>query len=132
MVSSSSTTVTRRRTFMGSPDSTADHVPGAAFVPPQSASKIHAAAIVLPHASRLLRPMPAAAGIGRDTKMRTSAIARLAVMGALLIALLVPLNMVQSVVSERAWRRNAVADEVGATWGSAQVIGGPVLMVPYR
>ena len=37
--------------------------------------------------------------------MRTSAIARLIVMGVLLIALLLPLSMVQSVVSERASRR---------------------------
>ena len=49
--------------------------------------------------------------------MRTSAIARLVVMGALLIALLVPLSMVQSVVSERASRRGSVVDEVSATWG---------------
>ena len=64
--------------------------------------------------------------------MRTSAIARLVVMGALLIALLVPLSMVRSVVSERASRRGTVVDEVSATWGGVQTVGGPVLMVPYR
>jgi inner membrane protein len=64
--------------------------------------------------------------------MRTSAIARLVVMGALLIALLVPLSMVRSVVSERASRRGTVVDEVSATWGGVQTVGGPVLTVPYR
>jgi inner membrane protein len=64
--------------------------------------------------------------------MRTSAIARLVVMGVLLVTLLVPLSMVQSVVSERASRRGSVVDEVSATWGGVQTIGGPVLMVPYR
>ena len=64
--------------------------------------------------------------------MRTSAIARLIVMGALLIALLLPLSMVQSVVTERASRRGSVVDEVSATWGGVQTVGGPVLTVPYR
>ena len=64
--------------------------------------------------------------------MRTSAIARLVIMGALLIALLLPLSMVQSVVSERASRRGSVVEEVSATWGGVQTIGGPVLTVPYR
>jgi inner membrane protein len=64
--------------------------------------------------------------------MRTSAIARLVVMGALLVALLLPLSMVQSVVSERASRRGSVVDEVSATWGGVQTVGGPVLAVPYH
>ena len=64
--------------------------------------------------------------------MRTSAIARLIVMGALLVALLLPLSMVQSVVTERASRRGSVVDEVSATWGGVQTVGGPVLTVPYR
>lgn len=64
--------------------------------------------------------------------MRTSAIARVGIMGALLIALLLPLNMVQSVVGERASRRGSVVNEVSATWGGRQTVGGPVLAVPYR
>jgi inner membrane protein len=64
--------------------------------------------------------------------MRTSAIARLVIMGALLVALLLPLSMIQSVVGERASRRGSVVDEVSATWGGVQTIGGPVLVVPYR
>jgi inner membrane protein len=58
--------------------------------------------------------------------------ARLVVMGVLLVGLLIPLSMVQSVVSERASRRFMVVQEVGATWGGVQTIGGPVLTVPYR
>jgi len=64
--------------------------------------------------------------------MRTSAIARLVVMGVLLVALLLPLSIVRSVVSERASRRGSVVDEVSATWGGTQTVGGPVLVVPYR
>jgi inner membrane protein len=64
--------------------------------------------------------------------MRTSAIARLGIMGVLLVALLLPLSMVQSIVSERATRRGSVAQEVGMTWGGVQTMSGPVLAVPYR
>jgi len=63
--------------------------------------------------------------------MRTSAIARLAIMGALTICLLIPLTWVYSIVSERASRRDGAVAEVSATWGGPQTIGGPVLSVPY-
>ncbi len=64
--------------------------------------------------------------------LRTSAMARLLVMALLLVGLLIPLEMVRSVVSERAARRDAVVQEVSGTWGGPQTIGGPVLVVPYR
>ena len=63
--------------------------------------------------------------------MRNSAIARLVVMSVLTIALLVPLTLAYGTVSERASRRDAAVAEVSATWGGPQVIGGPVLDVPY-
>lgn len=64
--------------------------------------------------------------------LRTSVMMRLLVMGLLTIGLLIPLLMVQSVVSERASRRQTVAGEIGATWGGPQRLSGPVLVVPYR
>ena len=64
--------------------------------------------------------------------MRTSAMARLAVMGVLLIALMVPLGMTHSVVSERAGRRNEAVREISGVWGGAQTLAGPVLVLPYR
>jgi inner membrane protein len=64
--------------------------------------------------------------------LRTSVVVRLVVMGILMMLLLIPLGMVQSVVTERAGRRNEVAQDVSATWGAAQTIAGPVLVVPYR
>ena len=64
--------------------------------------------------------------------LRTSVVARLIVMGVLMLLLLIPLGMVQSVISERAQRRNDVAEDVSSTWGAAQTIAGPVLIVPYR
>jgi inner membrane protein len=64
--------------------------------------------------------------------MRTSPMARLFIMAVLLVALNVPLTMMCSVVSERATRRDRVADEISHDWGQAQTVGGPVLSVPYR
>jgi inner membrane protein len=63
--------------------------------------------------------------------MRNSATARLLIMGILAILLLVPLSWVQSIVSERASRRNDAISEVSGTWGGPQTIGGPILTVPY-
>jgi inner membrane protein len=64
--------------------------------------------------------------------MRTSAMARLAVMGVLLLALMIPLTMTHAVVSERAGRRDEAAREISGVWGGAQTLGGPVLVIPYR
>src|SRR5258705_4737401 len=64
--------------------------------------------------------------------MRRSAMARLVVMGVLMLGLMIPLMMVQGVVSERATRRDAAVAEVGGIWGGAQTIRGPVLTPPYR
>jgi inner membrane protein len=64
--------------------------------------------------------------------MRTSAIARLAAMGILMLGLMVPLVMVRGVVRERAGRRDEAVAEVGRGWGGPQTVGGPVLAVPYR
>jgi inner membrane protein len=63
--------------------------------------------------------------------MRSSAVARLVVMGVLALSLLIPLTWVYSIVSERASRRDATVTEVSGTWGRPQTIGGPVLSVPY-
>ncbi len=64
--------------------------------------------------------------------MRTSPILRMVVMGVLLMALNVPLTMMCGVVSERAARRDSVVREVSTDWGGAQIVGGPVLSIPYR
>jgi len=64
--------------------------------------------------------------------LRTSVMARLVVMGIILLGLLLPLSMVERVVSERAVRRDSVATDISSTWGGAQVLAGPMLTVPYE
>jgi inner membrane protein len=63
--------------------------------------------------------------------MGHSAIGRLAVMALLTLFLMVPMTMVDSLVTERTARRNEAAKEVGESWGGAQTVSGPVLVVPY-
>ena len=63
---------------------------------------------------------------------RRSPLSRLAVIGVLTLALLVPVAMVNSVLSERKQRRDEAVAEITSTWGSPQSIVGPVMVIPYR
>ncbi len=56
-------------------------------------------------------------------------------MGAIAILgllLLIPLVLVGSVLAERLARRDQAVKEITSTWGGAQVIVGPVLILPYN
>jgi inner membrane protein len=64
--------------------------------------------------------------------MLTAPLTRLVVIALLLGGLLIPLGMTWGLVTERAQRRDAVAAEIGAMWGGAQRVSGPVLTIPYR
>jgi inner membrane protein len=50
----------------------------------------------------------------------------------LVLVLLIPLNMISSILEDRLKRRNEAVNEITSTWGKEQVIMGPVLVVPYR
>lgn len=50
----------------------------------------------------------------------------------LVLILLIPLELIEGLIEERAHRRNVVAHEIGQIWGRHQIIAGPVLIVPYR
>ena len=60
-----------------------------------------------------------------------SVIIRLVVIGALLLALLLPLLAVQGLVREREQRRAETESELIQSWGGEQTIAGPILTVPY-
>ncbi len=64
--------------------------------------------------------------------IRTSTMLKLVVIGILVLVLLIPTAMLQSLISERESTRNAAVAEVSSKWGAEQVIGGPVLSVPYE
>lgn len=50
----------------------------------------------------------------------------------LVLLLLIPLAMIQSVLRERLERRNEAVAEITSVWGRAQSVIGPILIVPYR
>lgn len=51
--------------------------------------------------------------------------------GALIIVLLIPLFLVAVLIGERMQRAETVRQEVANEWGGAQIINGPLLIVPY-
>lgn len=64
--------------------------------------------------------------------LRTSTMLKLIVIGILILVLLIPTGMLQSLIYERESTRNQAIAEVSAKWGGEQIIGGPVLSVPYE
>ncbi len=63
--------------------------------------------------------------------LRDSVLFKMIVIGLLILALMIPMMMVNGMIRERAARRDSVVSEIGRTWGGAQVVAGPVLTVPY-
>lgn len=64
-------------------------------------------------------------------RLKSSTTVKLLMIGILILLLLIPLAMVGSLVRERAARRDEAAEEVASTWGKSQILGGPVLIVPF-
>jgi inner membrane protein len=64
--------------------------------------------------------------------LQTSVFAKVLFIGALVLTLLIPLGMIRDLIVERAERYQAARAEVAGTWGEAQTVGGPVLVVPFR
>ena len=52
--------------------------------------------------------------------------------GLLALLMLIPLVQVQSLIGERRGLEGQAQARIAERWGAAQVIGGPVLMVPVR
>ena len=62
---------------------------------------------------------------------RNSVGLKLIAIGILILILLIPSFMIQSVVRERQFRSTDVKNEITSKWGQSQNIIGPVLSVPY-
>lgn len=63
---------------------------------------------------------------------RYSTILKMAAIAILVLLLLIPLTLVSSVLAERLARRDEAVKEITSTWGNAQIVVGPVLIVPYK
>jgi len=68
---------------------------------------------------------------GFGSWLRGSVTLRIVTVGILGLILLIPVQMVQSVISERENSRMQAIAEISQKWGNSQVIAGPVLTIPY-
>ncbi|PKA83605.1 inner membrane protein [Ulvibacter sp. MAR_2010_11] len=64
--------------------------------------------------------------------MRNSITARMLIVGFLLLVLLIPLEFVKSLISERAYRQEEVVREINGKWGNEVLFSGPILKIPYK
>ena len=64
--------------------------------------------------------------------LRASVLMRFLTVGALVLAMQLPLGMVEGVVDERGIRHHGVEREIAEQWGHRQRLVGPILVVPYR
>ncbi len=63
---------------------------------------------------------------------RRSLVLKLIGVAVLVLLLLIPANMVESLVREREYTSQNVIDEVSSLWSNPQQIVGPILSVPYK
>ena len=65
-------------------------------------------------------------------KLRSSSSVKVGVIGLLVLVLLIPVAMIRGVIEDR----NAVGEqsrqEIMRSWGQQQIIGGPILVLPYK
>ncbi len=64
--------------------------------------------------------------------MRNSVGIRLIIVGLLSLLLFIPAMMIESLVTERKERRDAVAGEISQNWAAKQILIGPFLTVPVK
>ncbi len=63
--------------------------------------------------------------------MKQSMGVRIFIIGFLILILLIPSAMIQSLIHERQMRRDEAVFEVSQKWGQPQTLTGPVLSIPY-
>lgn len=64
--------------------------------------------------------------------LRNSITVKMVSIGILILILLIPSTMIQSLIHERQYTSEAAVNEVSNKWGNEQVITGPILVVPFR
>ncbi len=68
---------------------------------------------------------------GMMEQARNSQLLRIVFISALAALLLVPLGLIDGVITERQDRRQEAVREVTSTWGDRQTVAGPLLVIPY-
>ena len=63
--------------------------------------------------------------------IKSSVGVRIVIIGVLMLALLIPSAFIRALVSERASRRKEAIQEITSKWSTRQIIGGPIVTIPY-
>ena len=58
--------------------------------------------------------------------------AKLIIIGVLVLAILIPMEMIRSLVTERQDRKQEAILDVTSKWGTEQIITGPIMTIPYK
>ena len=61
-----------------------------------------------------------------------STTAKMMMVGLLTLVLLIPLEFVKDLISERSQRKQEVTDEVTQLWGKDVLFYGPMMQIPYK
>jgi inner membrane protein len=69
--------------------------------------------------------------INSTSELRTSVSLKVAVIGALILLLLIPVAMIRGVIDDRQAVGAQAQSDIMQSWGGQQEIGGPVLVLPY-
>lgn len=64
--------------------------------------------------------------------IRQSVTIRIITIGILILIMLIPVSMIESLIRERQYRQEEAIREVSSKWGEIQTLTGPVLTVPYK
>jgi len=64
--------------------------------------------------------------------IKTSITARMFMVGALVLILLIPLIYIEELIKERAFRQQDVISKINQQWGNEVILNGPVLKIPYK
>lgn len=67
-----------------------------------------------------------------STWTRNSITLRIASIVILILLLLIPTSMIESLIRERQNYRQQAIREVSSSWANAQTLGGPILTIPFR
>ena len=66
------------------------------------------------------------------SELRASVSLKVVVIGVLILLLLIPVAMIRSVIDDREAVGFEAQNDIMRSWGGEQVIGGPILVVPYK
>ncbi len=69
---------------------------------------------------------------GFQTWINTSITLKILVIGVLILLLLVPSSMISRLIEERQDLRDEAIKEVSSKWGDEQLVGSPVVSIPYN